>query len=440
MGAEVFQRRVAETVERYGMDLSRPLALVSGGPDSTALLRVLAGLGARPAVLHVDHGMRGEESRGDAEFVRNLSGELGLECELREPELADGARFQEKARGTRYTLAEELAREIGASTIVTGHTADDVAETVLMNLARGSGIRGLTGIPPVRQEISRPLIEARRGEILDYLQCLGQTYRTDPTNALSKYSRNRVRNEALPVLESLYPNAGANMARAATLLRGDLDALERIAARAVRRHGDEMLVPSAGELDLALRRHAVRYAYSALAPAAPPLDSAAVESVLALSTGTLDLPSDVVAASRPGSEVALYERRKPPERTAVDIREGEVVLAGWSVRVREIPAPEGLPADAARPEVAYLDAASGPYRMRLVREGDVVRPVRLGGKKKVLRAMMDRKVPRDLRRHLPVIVDARERVAWVAGGELGEEFALGPHTRMVLRLEARGPA
>lgn len=90
-------------------------------------------------------------------------------------------------------------------------------------------------------------------------------------------------------------------------------------------------------------------------------------------------------------------------------------LAGWTIEASQVVPSGELPADAARPGVAYLDAGSGPYRLRLAREGDVVRPLGLWGGKKVLRAMMDRKVPKDLRRRTPVIVDARDRVAWVAG-------------------------
>lgn len=431
------QVKIAHTAERYKMDLARPLALVSGGPDSTALLRMFVGLGARPVVLHVDHGLRGEESRADAEFVRGLCEGLGLRCEVRELALDDGPGLQERARERRYELAGELAREVGASTIATGHTADDVAETVLMNLARGTGLRGLAGVPPVREGISRPLIVASRAEILEYLDAVGQGYRTDPTNALPKYSRNRVRNEVMPVLEELYPGAGANVSRSAGLVREDLDALEELAARAVSRCGDELVIPSKEELHAALRRHAARSAYSRLASDARPLNSAAVEAALALEGGTLDLPSGVVAAARPGGKVALYERRREPEREILDLREGILRLAGWSLAVSEVPAPAGLPADAVLPEVAYLDAGVGAYRLRLAREGDVVRPLGLGGAKKVLRAMMDRKVPKDLRRRTPVVVDARERVAWVVGGEVGEEFAIRSDTRGAIRLEAR---
>ena len=218
MKASNFSVGVGRTARRYGMDLSHPLAMVSGGPDSVALLRVVVELGARPVVLHVDHGLRGEESRGDAEFVRTLCAEMGLDCEVRSLRLR-GSNLQEEARKGRYRVAEELASERRISAILTGHTADDVAETVLMNLARGAGARGLSGIPPVRGRLARPLIERRRAEVLRYLEDLGQPFRTDSTNLVPKYTRNRVRLEVLPVLEQLYPEAGGNVARAAGLLR-----------------------------------------------------------------------------------------------------------------------------------------------------------------------------------------------------------------------------
>src|ERR687890_48537 len=192
MESASFPDKVHRTAERYGMDLRRALALVSGGPDSVALLRVVVELGGEPVVLHVDHGLRGEESREDAEFVRALCEGLGVRCEVRRLSLGDGPNLQERARG--------------------------------------GGLRGLSGIPPVRDRLVRPLIERTRREILDYLQGLGQPYRTDPTNLTGKYARNRVRLEVMPVLEDLYAGATRNLARAAALAREDLKALEGLAA------------------------------------------------------------------------------------------------------------------------------------------------------------------------------------------------------------------
>src|SRR5215213_9140706 len=137
MGFVRFPDKVLLTAERYGMDLRRPLVLVSGGPDSVALLRVIVALGGEPVVLHVNHGLRGEESREDVEFVRDLSGKLGVRCEVRGLGLDGGSNLQERAREARYRLAEEVAVRLGLRVVATGHTADDVAETVLMNLAQG---------------------------------------------------------------------------------------------------------------------------------------------------------------------------------------------------------------------------------------------------------------------------------------------------------------
>jgi len=420
------------------MDLSRPLAMVSGGPDSVALLRALVGLGRRPVVLHVNHGLRGEESREDAEFVRGLCEKLGLDYEERRAEL-EGGNLQEEAREERYRFAEQLADERGLSAIVTGHTADDVAETVVLNLARGAGLRGLSGIPPVRGRIARPLILHRRHDVLRYLEYLGQPYRIDPTNLTPKYARNRVRHEILPVLEELYPGAGSNIAHGASLLREDLEVLEGLVAGVIRQRGEEVVVPldELRALPLALRRHAVRRAYATLTPDEAPLDAPAVENILKLAgrregTKVIHLPEHVVAAVRFGEELALYYGTDlfPGEE---DLLVSKRVFGGWLVDVREV---RGYDAeDAVRPEVAYLDADRGPYRVRMAREGDTIRPLGLGGTKKVYKAMMDRKVPRDLRHRTPVVVDGREHVAWVFLGETGEEFRVGAETEKVLRLE-----
>jgi tRNA(Ile)-lysidine synthase len=439
MRPEYFAAAVHKTVLRFGMDVVRPLAMVSGGPDSVAMLRVLLELGVEPVVLHVDHGLRAEESREDAKFVEELCENLSVPYEARRIGLS-GTNLQEGAREERYRLAEEVAEGRGLSAVATGHIADDVAETVLLNLARGAGMRGLSGIPPVRGLFARPLIERRRAEVLAYLEALEQPYRTDPTNLTPKYARNRVRLEVLPALEKLYPGASGNISRAASLLREDLGTLEDIAAGSVRRRGGEIVVPLRPfrTLPHALRRYAVRRAYRETLPGAPPLGSALIEAVLGLAksgegTKTLDLPGGAVVAARP-EEFAFYSARASFEGEE-EVREGELKYAGWLVGVRRA---DGFDArDAARPEVAYLDAAFGPYRVRMAREGDSIRASGLGGSKKVMRAMMDRKVPRDLRRRTPVVVDGAGKVAWIFSGELSEDHKVDGATERALRLEVR---
>jgi tRNA(Ile)-lysidine synthase len=436
-----FPDKVHRTAERYGMELRGPLALVSGGPDSVALLRVVVALGGEPVVLHVDHGLRGEESREDARFVRELCRRSNVRCEVRRLMLEDGSNLQERARDERYRLAEEVADGMGLEVVATGHTADDVAETVLMNLARGTGLRGLAGIPPVRGKVQRPLIGCTRREILDYLEELDQPYRTDPTNLTGKYARNRVRLEVLPVLEELYPAAAGNIARAAVLVREDLEILEDLATGTVEARGEEAVLPldELMELRPSLRRHAVRLAYATVVPDAAPLPSDLIEAVLGLLEGgegtrTLDLPGGVVASGRSEEELAFYRVTRPVVSGREEIRAGQAVeFGGWRISAREVSGYD--PVDAARPEVAYLDAGNGPYQVRMAREGDIIRPLGLGGTKKVLRAMMDRKVPSDLRRSTPVVVDGRDAIAWIVLGELDERYKVGERTEKVLRVE-----
>ena len=432
---------VRRTARRYGMDLRRPLALVSGGPDSVALLRAIVSLGGEPVVLHVDHDLRGEQSREEADFVRGLCAQLNVACEVRRLRLDGASNLQEQAREERYGLAEEVADRFGLRSIATGHTADDVAETVLMNLARGSGLRGLASIPPVRGRVQRPLIEVTRGEVLKYLEGLNQPYRTDPTNLTGKYARNRVRLEVLPVLQDLYPATVRNIARAATLAREDLEALEELVAAALGNRGDEVVLSldALAQQRPALRRHAVRLAYAALDPGTPPLPWNLVDAVLGLLEGgegtrTLDLPGGVVVAGR-AEELAFYRRdSRSMDYGCKEILAGDTfVFGGWRVSAGE--AARYDPVDAARGEVAYLDGGKEPYAVRMAGEGDLIRPLGLGGTKKVLRAMMDRKVPSDLRRRTPVVVSRGGEVAWIFGGELGEGFKVVQTTDKILRLE-----
>jgi tRNA(Ile)-lysidine synthase len=423
------------------MDLRSPLALVSGGPDSVALLRVVIALGGEPVVLHVDHGLRGEESREDAEFVRDLCRRLNVRSEVRQIRLDGGSNFQERARDERYRLAEETAVRLGLRVVATGHTADDVAETVLMNLARGTGLRGLAGIPAVRGKVQRPLIGCTRREILEYLEELDQPYRTDPTNLTGKYARNRVRLDVLPILEELYPAAAGNIVRAASLVREDLEILEELATGTLEMRGEEVVLPLDGLMNLrpSLRRHAVRLAHTTVVPDTAPLPSKLIEAVLELLEGgegtrMLDLPGGVVASGRSGEELAFYRKPRSMVSDREEIRAGEAVLfGGWRISAREVSGYD--PVDAARPEVAYLDARKEPYEVRMAREGDIIRPLGLGGTKKVLRAMMDRKVPSDLRRRTPVVVDGRDEIAWIVLGELDERYKVDERTEKVLRLE-----
>ena len=193
---------------------------VSGGADSVALLRFLAAL--RPqfgwdlVVCHIHPGLRGAEADRDECFVRALAEQLGLPCAVSRIDAAalalrDHISVEEAGRMARYAFFAQTAGEGGR--IATAHTLDDSIETVLMNLVRGTGLRGLCGIPRIRGNIVRPLLDCTRAEVEDYLGALGQPYCTDSTNLTDDYTRNRIRHDILPRLCALNPNFPGAMAR-----------------------------------------------------------------------------------------------------------------------------------------------------------------------------------------------------------------------------------
>lgn len=193
---------------------------VSGGADSVALLRFLAAL--RPqfgwdlVVCHIHHGLRGAEADRDECFVRALAEQLGLPCAVSRIDAAalalrEHISVEEAGRMARYAFFAQTAGEGGR--IATAHTLDDSIETVLMNLVRGTGLRGLCGIPRIRGNIVRPLLDCTRAEVEDYLGALGQPYCTDSTNLTDDYTRNRIRHDILPRLCALNPNFPGAMAR-----------------------------------------------------------------------------------------------------------------------------------------------------------------------------------------------------------------------------------
>jgi tRNA(Ile)-lysidine synthase len=292
---------VRETIGRYRMISTRDtvLAAVSGGPDSVCMVHALATLrselGFELKVAHLDHGFRGEESRGDAAFVRDLAAGLGLPCvcdEVSVPRflLAQPMSAQDAARMLRYQFLVKTSKLEYCQRIATAHSADDQAETVLMRVLRGAGPDGLAGIPPKRDgTIIRPLIAVWRSEIMAYLEEHRLPYRTDASNLDSKYLRNEIRNEVMPLLERHNPNLRQSLANVGTIMTDVAAHLARLAdealPRLVKRASLGQFVLDSAALDRyddALRRSVFRKLFEALRPDLAPLPFQHVESILSL--------------------------------------------------------------------------------------------------------------------------------------------------------------
>ena len=188
------------------------LCAVSGGKDSMCLLEMLRGLapvyGFELCCAHFNHKLRGKESDRDSAFVEAYCKERDIPCYVGSDDVSayaeeNGLGIEEAARTLRYAFLEKTADEIGALCIATAHTAPDNAETLLLNLVRGSGLKGLCGIPPVRGKIIRPLLQTTGEEVLKYLEEKGIPHVEDSTNETDDYTRNRLRHRVVPELRSL---------------------------------------------------------------------------------------------------------------------------------------------------------------------------------------------------------------------------------------------
>ena len=400
------------------------LCALSGGADSMYLLcRLLEGrerYGWRVCAAHLNHGLR-ETAGRDEKFVRDWCGRRGVPLAVGFEDVAgyarrEGLSLEEAGRTLRYRFLGQAALEAGCPLIATGHHAGDSAETVLMNLIRGCGLKGLAGIPERRDNIVRPMLEVSRGEIEAYLKEHGVPHVEDETNDDVNYTRNKVRHQLLPLLEELNPQAAAHIAAAARRLREDEAELSRQAAPLA---AEGLDIPDGVALPVRVLREAprplaLRACAGLLERAGLGAQAVHLERVLALALG--DDPS--AGADLPGGrayrqyELLVLAPGADPEPPApAQLREGEQAWGEW--RIWCTPAP--------CPAKAYIS----PWEFYLRPEAYLVRPRREGDRltlgrrpeKTVKKLMIEGKVPARRRARVPVLA---------LGGRAAAVGGLGP--------------
>jgi tRNA(Ile)-lysidine synthase len=389
------------------------LVMVSGGGDSVALLDIAERVGASVSALHVNYRLR-DDSSLDEELVRQLCEERGIALTVERVELGGEGNLQERARDARYALAEELAEGDYAA----AHTASDQAETVLYRLAVSPGSRALLGMAPRRGRLVRPLLAVTREEVRDYLRGRGLEWREDPSNADRRFARARVRHDVLDALRELSPAVERTIAETAHQLRDEADLLDHTVGDVLKElgGGPAIALDTLREHPPALQRLVLRALAEQAAgdPGPRALSRREADEILALGdrgTKSLDLGGGLRAIAEYGTlRFTRSGDADPPAPVQLAVP-GRARFGDWELEARL-----GGPGD-----VAVKDLAPA-VTVRAWRDGDRMRPAGLGGSKSLQDLFTDRKVPRALRRTLPV-VESGGAIVWVAGVAVDERFA-----------------
>ena len=484
-----FEQKIRNMMKRCRMVSpgQRMLAAVSGGADSVCLLAVLHVLAPELSfsleAVHVEHGIRGEESLQDCAYVEKLCGELGVRLTVRHihvPELArkSGRTEEEEARIQRYRIFEETAEQCGAQRVAVAHHLGDQAETVLWNLIRGSGLRGLRGILPVRPLrdgqaasplVVRPLLETSREEIEQYLETRGLSYRTDRTNLDKTVTRNKIRHDILPDLIKLNAQAPRHIAQAAEEAAEAEAYLERVTARAAegcihcRANGQPVLLLEPWQKEEPfIRRRLVRECIRRASGNGSLKDIGAVhvEALMGLACGggekSVRLPGGLTAVRSygqicflSGAEAlsgavlpaagALYAQDARPGERWVEVPfpgRQMVHYGGYCFSLECGCAGESgicIPKKRFTKWIAYATIAqkeSQKLCFRTRRPGDVLVVRQDGSRKKLSDYLIDEKIPSSLRDRVVLLAIGSE-VLWVAGMRISEKARVTPGSAYV---------
>jgi len=448
----------------------RVLVAVSGGPDSVVLLHLfkkisLENSNIKLAIAHLNHLSRGEDSNKDSVFVVELGKKIKLDIFVEEIDVSllrknINTSFQESARLIRYDFLRRTFNKWKGDLIALGHNADDQAETVLINLLRGSGLLGLTGIRAQRDIFIRPLHGCFRSEIDDYIYVHDLKYRSDETNFESKYLRNKVRLELIPYLELYNPKIKSALTVTSAILTDDEDYLVKqvegklieVDFRCGENNYTSLDIKLLNSQHPAMQKRLVRHA---IFIAKGNLRSISVRHILEIlrlikcgvGSKEIHLPGNLGAFFKGGkltfcnnaygkkvvkktsSEVTLSARINIPGFTDIGFRG-----LGFNVSLLSI---ENFREFSSSPSIAYFDYhKTGPsLKMRLFRPGDRFIPLGMKGRKKIKSFFIDEKIALDERKLIPFLTTENDFIIWVYEKRIGENYRVTDKTSKVIKIE-----
>jgi len=456
-----FPEKILNTIKKYSMLLRQDSVLLglSGGPDSVCLGFILHKLrndfNLTLNAVYIDHGLRPDEIEDEKTFCKEFCDNLGIKFFTKAIDVKNYAKdkklgIQEAARELRYQIFEGLARDINATKIALGHNADDQVETFLMRLLRGSGMSGLSGIPPVRGKIIRPLIEIERKEIEEFLlqnsllvtRYLSLPFMIDSSNLKKDYFRNWIRLAVMPELKKRNPSLVQSVCRNMNILREEDAYLELIVTKTlmklISRKNDstiELFLIPLEPMDKVILRRLLRRSIKET-KGLRGIDFVHIEDMIELIKqgkpgDRIYLPKGIRAIKSYSTFVitsAIPRQLKPRTFTPP----GELPLEEISsVLTAEIS--DTLEKSYTGREVAVfdLDSLTLPLEIRSRKVGDYFYPSGFGKRKKLQDFFVDKKVPRDERDSIPIILSGND-IIWVTGYRMDERFKVTSDTKKFL--------
>ncbi|KAA9327348.1 tRNA lysidine(34) synthetase TilS [Adhaeribacter soli] len=417
---------------------------VSGGLDSVVLADVLHKLKYEIAIAHCNFGLRGEESEADELFVKKLAKkyEAPFYAEhFSTQAFADEHKLsiQMAARQLRYAWFEKLRQDLGYDFIATAHHQNDTLETILLNLTRGTGLAGLHGIPPKNGHIIRPLLCMAKDDLYDYLVQNRLAWREDASNETTKYQRNLLRHEVVPVLKKINPNLEETIFQTTERIRGAEAIFERylsdVKNRALK-ETDEAAYINVPELETSISLAVVLH--ELLKPYHFPFEkSKIIAENLHNSSGTqFDSPTHNLVIDREQLVITPKDLR---HFASYEISETDTELQAenFILKINRVPA-EGYKIPKGK-NVAALDAGllQFPLKLRPWQEGDWFVPLGMNGKKKISDLLIDQKVPLNLKAKVLVLTSGPS-IAWLVGQRLDNRFKVTEKTEEVLEVWFEG--
>jgi tRNA(Ile)-lysidine synthase len=414
---------------------------VSGGMDSVVLVHVLKYLDYQLELAHMNYGLRGAESERDEQFVRQLAEEWGLSLQVKriDPALFSGeGNLQEIARKLRYDWFTELVQSGGF--IVTAHHANDQAETILMNLLRGTGLNGIKGMQPKREQVCRPLLFAERAMLEAYATEKGLKWVEDSSNLTDKYNRNRIRHQVLPAITAMFPDSirriYLNSRNFQSLAAYTELQVQRSLAKLIEQKGEEQWLPilkwkkTTGAAYLLFEwLHGVGFSAEQVEQAIDLMESQTGHTI---QSGGYQLLKN--------RNWLILSRKAPAinEWIVLEERSGTLEFPGGSLNWLGQKGELGtLPTD---PLIALMDASrlEFPLLLRKWKSGDYFYPLGMPKKKKIARFLTDIKLSRN-QKESTWVLESGKKICWVAGLRLDDRFKVKPSTQAVIRFQLHLP-